>query len=110
MRVRVFPSADALARALARDVARRLDRDPQLVLGLPTGRTPIPLYEELVRLYRVKRVDFSSATTFNLDAFLGVEADDPLSYRAFMQRHLFDHVNVAPRRIHFLDGAITDVA
>ena len=57
MRVRVFRSADALARALARDVARRLDRDPQLVLGLPTGRTPIPLYEELVRLSRAEHLD-----------------------------------------------------
>ena len=34
---------------------------------------------------------------------------DPHSYRAFMQRHLFDHVNLAPRRIHFLNGATRDV-
>jgi glucosamine-6-phosphate deaminase len=108
-RLRVFPTADALARALARDVVRQLARNPRLVLGLPTGRTPIPFYHELVRLYGAKRVDFSLATTFNLDEFLGVEADDPHSYRAFMQRHLFDHVNLSARRIHVLAGAIDDV-
>ena len=49
---------------------------------------------------------FPRATTFNLDEFLGVGADDPRSYRAFMERHLFDHVNLSPRRIHFLNGAV----
>src|SRR5262252_10631391 len=108
-RVRVFGGADALARALARDVATGLSRDPQLVLGLPTGRTPIPFYAELVRLYRADRADFRHATTFNLDEFLGIEPDDPRSYRAFMRRHLFDHVNLAERRIHVLNGATDDV-
>ncbi|HMF99591.1 MAG TPA: glucosamine-6-phosphate deaminase [Vicinamibacterales bacterium] len=108
-RVRVFGGADALARALARDVATGLSRDPQLVLGLPTGRTPIPFYAELVRLYRAQRVDFRHATTFNLDEFLGIEPDDPRSYRAFMRHHLFDHVNLTARRIHFLNGATDDV-
>jgi glucosamine-6-phosphate deaminase len=59
-----------------------------------------------VRLHDAGRADFSRATTFNLDEFLGVAATDPRSYRAFMQRHLFDCVNLAPRRIHFLNGAV----
>ena len=110
MRVRVFDSAGALARAAAREVAHALAVQPTLVLGLPTGRTPVPLYRELVRLYRTGRVDFSRATTFNLDEFLGRRARDPRSYHAFMQHHLFDHVSLSPRRIHFLDGAARDAA
>src|SRR5437773_5306426 len=110
MQVRIFPDADAVARVLARDVARQLARNRHLVLGLPTGRTPIPLYREVVRLHRAGRADFSRAITFNLDEFLGLRGSDPRSYRAFMQRHLFGHVNVAPRRIHFLDGTARDVA
>jgi glucosamine-6-phosphate deaminase len=110
IRVRVYHSAAARARARAQDIARRLSANPRLVLGLPTGRTPIPFYQDLVRLYCAGRIDFSRATTFNLDEFLGVGGDDPRSYRAFMQRHLFDHVNIARRRVHFLDGAATDVS
>ena len=109
-RVRVFATANALARALALDVARRLAAKPDIVLGLPTGRTPIPLYRELVRLHGEGRADFSRTTTFNLDEFLGLESRGPRSYRAFMQRHLFDHVNLARRRIQFLNGAARDVA
>lgn len=108
MRIRVFATTDAVARALANDIARALADDPQLVLGLPTGRTPIPLYLELARLHRAGRADFSRATTFNLDEFVGLRARDPHSYRAFMQHHLFDHVNLSPRRRHFLDGAVRD--
>ena len=64
----------ALARALAANIARALAADAATVLGLPTGRTPIPLYRELVRLHRAGRADFSRATTFNLDEFLGLDA------------------------------------
>jgi len=110
VRVRIFESAPALARALGGSVARMLAANPRVVLGLPTGRTPIPLYRELVRLHDAGRADFSRATTFNLDEFLGVGPTDPRSYRVFMQRHLFDHVNLAPRRIHFLNGALTSDA
>ena len=109
MRVRVFRTADALARALAADMARRVTADPSTVLGLPTGRTPIPLYRELVRLHRAGRADFGAATTFNLDEFLGLAPSDPRSYRAFMQTHLFAYVNLSPRRINFLNGAAEDV-
>jgi glucosamine-6-phosphate deaminase len=108
--IRVFPTAEALARALAANIARTLAADAATVLGLPTGRTPIPLYRELVRLHRAGRADFRRATTFNLDEFRGIAAADRHSYRAFMQRHLFDWVNVAPRRIHFLNGATPDAA
>lgn len=104
-RVRVFETPARLARALAGHIARALAAQPALVLGLATGRTPIPLYRELVRLHAAGRADFGRVTTFNLDEFLGVSATDPRSYRAFMRKHLFDHVNLSPRRIHFLNGA-----
>jgi glucosamine-6-phosphate deaminase len=108
MRIRVFTTPDAAARALARAIAAALGANSGLTLGLPTGRTPIPLYRELVAMYRRGRVDFSRAKTFNLDEFLGIPPHDPRSYRTFMQRHLFDHVNLPRRHVHFLNGAAAD--
>jgi glucosamine-6-phosphate deaminase len=107
-RVLRFPDAAAVARELARRIGDALREKPDLVLGLPTGRTPLLLYGELVRLHAAGQADFSRATTFNLDEFLGIPADHPGSYRAFMRRYLFDHVNADPGRTHFLDGAATD--
>ena len=110
--IKPFPTAHAAARALAlaRRIARALAANPRLVLGLPTGRTPVPLYRELVALHQAGRADFSRATTFNLDEFAGVAGSDPHSYRAFMQRYLFSRINLSPRRINFLNGAAHDAA
>jgi len=105
----MFSTPDAAAGALATAIARALAARPRLVLGLPTGRTPIPLYRGLVALHHAGRADFSQATTFNLDEFLGLPPRHPSSYRAFMQRQLFDHVNLRPAHIHFLNGATRDV-
>ena len=110
MRIRIFRTPEAAAQALAADVARAIARKPSLVLGLPTGRTPIPLYRELARLGHAGAIDFSHATTFNLDEFLGIAAADPRSYRAFMERHLFARAGVRPGRAHFLNGMAADVA
>ena len=108
MRVRVFPTALDAASDLAHAIARAVERRPALVLGLPTGRTSIPLYRELTRIYSRRRLNLSKVTTFNLDEFLGIPASHPGSYRAFMQRYLFDHVHLPRRRVHFLDGMARD--
>ncbi len=53
-------------------------------------------------------MDFRRATSFNLDEFKGLPADDPRSFHAFMRAHLFDHVNLKAARVHMLDGAARD--
>jgi glucosamine-6-phosphate deaminase len=106
-RVTIFPDADAVARVLARRVADAISRTPTIVLGLPTGRTPLAFYRELVAL-AAEGIDFSRLTTFNLDEFLGIPASHPGSYRSFMHEHLFRHVDATASRIHFLDGMAPD--
>ena len=103
-RVTVFPDARTAARVVAARLAGDLQRKPDLVFGLATGRTPIALYEELARLTAERSLDWSRATTFNLDEFVGVTPGDPGSYRRFMEEHLFRHTNLPPARINFLDG------
>jgi glucosamine-6-phosphate deaminase len=110
VKIRVFSSADAAARALARYVGAAIARNPRLVLGLPTGRTPIPFYHELAARAAAHTIDFSHVTTFNLDEFFGLGRNDPASYCAFMQAHLFSRVNLSPRRIHFLNGRARNAA
>ncbi len=92
----IHASAHGVAEAVALFLAECLQDDPALVLGLPTGRTPVPMYRALVRLHRQGRADFSRATSFNLDEFVGLTASHPGSYHAFMRRHLFAHVNLDP--------------
>lgn len=108
MTIAVFDQEAALAAALARRVADAISRTPSLVLCLPTGRTPLALYAELRALTRAEDLDWSRVRTFNLDEFVGLGPDDETSYRRFMDRQLFEHVNLAPQAIHFLDGRAAD--
>jgi glucosamine-6-phosphate deaminase len=106
-RVLVFPDEAAVARALARRIAAAIEANPSIVLGLPTGRTPLALYRELGVLH-AGGADFSGVTTFNLDEFLGIPPSHPGSYRSFMEQHLFRHVNIPTERHNFLDGGAAD--
>jgi glucosamine-6-phosphate deaminase len=98
------------ASAVADMVAGAVRAQPGLVLGLCTGRTAVAFYRQLVALHARDRLDLSAVTTFNLDEFWRLPAEHPGSYRAYMERHLFGHVNIAPSRIHFLDGGARDAA
>ena len=109
MDIRVLETADHVAAAVAGRVADAVAARPELVLGLPTGRTPIAAYAELRRLYRSGNVSFARVTTFNLDEFAGIPPSHPGSFRTFMEQHLFRDVNLAPSRIQFLDGSAADL-
>jgi glucosamine-6-phosphate deaminase len=109
MRITVCRHAAAASAHVVRRVAAALRHDPALVLSLPTGRTPVEVYDGLSRLAARDRLDFSRAVTFNLDEFVGLSPDDPRSYRAFMERHLFGRVGLPRRRAHVLDGSARDV-
>jgi glucosamine-6-phosphate deaminase len=104
-----FADDDALAAALATRVLAAIAANPALVLGLPTGRTPLALYKELRERSAGNRVDWSGVRTFNLDEFVGLDGDHPGSYRAFMQAELFDHVSITPEHIGMLDGRAADL-
>ena len=110
MRIRVFQSAETVARWLAEDVARSIVSKPDAVLGLPAGKTPTLFYRHLIRLYTAHRVDFARVTTFNVDEFLGLGRQDAASYRQFMRAQLFDHINIPRRRAHSLNGGTRDAA
>jgi glucosamine-6-phosphate deaminase len=106
----VFPAPGPAAKAVAAEIARLLHEKQNAgqgaVLGLATGGTPIPLYQELVRLHREDGLSFRHVTTFNLDEYLGLDRDHPESYWTFMHRNLFDHIDILPENIHIPSGTI----
>jgi len=108
--VRIFPDRTAASRTLAEEVAALVrsinDSGRPAVLGLATGRTPLPFYAELTRLHREGKLSFARVVTFNLDEYLGLPGNHPESYRAFMQKELFGHVDIPVENIHIPDGMV----
>lgn len=96
-----------VSREAARIVAGAVRAKPNIVLGLATGSTPLGLYKELIALHRAGHLDFSRATGFNLDEYLGLGPDHPQSFHYFMKQNLFSQVNLHPERAFVPDGTIT---
>jgi glucosamine-6-phosphate deaminase len=107
--VRIFKRPEDAAIALAHCVAAALQHKRDIVLGLPTGRSPVAAYAELRRQSADGKVDFSAATTFNLDEFVGIDGTHPGSFRQFMEAHLFSGIPIDRSRVHFLDGVARDL-
>ncbi|HKO58278.1 MAG TPA: glucosamine-6-phosphate deaminase [Thermoanaerobaculia bacterium] len=110
MKWETFPDYESLSARAAELFLDAIRRDPRVVLGLPTGRTPIGMYGRVVaecsREYRC----FSEVTTFNLDEYAGIPREHPGSYCTFMRRQLFDHVDIDLHRVHIPDGLAPDLA
>jgi len=73
---------------------KQLLAKPDSVLGLATGSTPVALYEALIAANRNGELSFKSVSTFNLDEYLGLAGDHPQSYRYFMNKTLFEHIDI----------------
>ncbi len=109
MEVLIREHAEAGCVLGARIIAQLVREKPAAVLGLATGRTPLRLYQELIRLHRGEGLDFSRVTTFNLDEYVGLPASHAQSYRHFMRENLFRHINIDPARTHVPDGTAADL-
>ncbi len=76
------------------------------VLGLPTGNTPVGVYDELVRMHREEGLDFSHVVAFVLNEFYGVQPDQLQSHHRWIKEHLLDHVNIPAGQMHIPDGTV----
>lgn len=108
--VLIFDDPSEMAARVARRIATLIEErqaaGETAVLGLPTGSTPIGVYQELVRMHEEEGLDFSNVVTFNLDEYYPIEPDSLQSYHLFMEENLFNHVNIPPEQIHIPHGDI----
>lgn len=107
MEVVITDTYEAMSRAAAGIVAHVINTKPNAVLGLPTGATPLGLYQQLAKMHADDGLDFSQITTFNLDEYVGLSTRHPQSHHYFMHENLFKHINV-PRENTYLPSGTTD--
>ncbi len=110
----VHPDAEAavkdVAGRIARVAAEAVAARGKAVLGLATGATPEKVYDDLAARVAAGSLSFRDVTTYNLDEYYPIQPVDPLSYRYYMNRHLFGRVDLAPNRAHVLDGTVPEAA
>jgi len=101
-------SQEALSEHAARLLLSAIRENPRIVLGLPTGRTPIGMYERVVRDCTREYHCFRDVVTFNLDEYCGVAPGHPASYASYMREHLFEHVDIRAENTHIPHGIDPD--
>ena len=108
--MRIYQEADydAMSRRTAAIIAAEVVRKPDCVLGLATGSTPVGAYRQLAAWNREGLLSFRSVSSVNLDEYKGLGPDHDQSYRYFMDRNLFDHVDICRDRTYVPDGLAAD--
>lgn len=94
MELIVAHTYEEMSRIAADRIAELVRANPSCTLGLATGSTPEGLYADLVEDCAAGKLSFADVTTFNLDEYCGLSPEHDQSYRYYMNRHLFDHIDI----------------
>ncbi|KAL0224982.1 hypothetical protein RCL1_002894 [Eukaryota sp. TZLM3-RCL] len=104
----ICESKEDLARRVAAEIVDLIKAKKRAgqncVLCLPTGSTPIPVYQEIVRKYNEEPFPLDHVYTFNLDEYCGLPYDHQESYHFFMNHNLFSHIPLKKDQIHVPEG------
>lgn len=107
MQVIICDNYEEMSREGAKIIASQVIIKPNSVLGLATGSTPVGLYQNLIKMYQNKEIDFSNVTSFNLDEYYPISPDNDQSYHYFMEENLFKSVNIKESFVP--DGSGSDI-
>src|SRR5450755_1693433 len=106
----IFPNAKAGSEFVAKKIAaliREKEKNKEhCILGLSTGKSPLKLYAELVRMHREEGLSFRNVVAFNLDEYYPIQRTAPQSYYRFMKENLFNHIDIDPKNCHIPNGEL----
>jgi glucosamine-6-phosphate deaminase len=106
----IVPTAADIGVVVADAVSALLARRADAVLGLATGSSPLPVYDELIRRCRSGSISFAHASAFLLDEYVGLPAGHPQSYREVIESAFTGRVDFAPGAVHGPDGNAADLS
>lgn len=75
-------------------------------LGLSTGRTPLGLYNELVKRYKRGEISFANVAVFGLDEFYPIRKTEQQSRNYRIYEEFLNQVDILPENVHIPDGAV----
>lgn len=82
-------------------LADMIAAQPSIRLCLPTGSTPVPVYERLPPAIRERGASLGAATVILLDEYVGLPAGHPARCDSMLRRQLLDRVEPPPAFIRF---------
>lgn len=108
MKIIILKTAEEIGIEAAKIFTDEVKSNPSCVLGLATGATPIPTYENIKKIYNEGGITFKDVKTYNLDEYCNLPQSDKNSYYTFMHEQLFNGLDILEENVHFLNGNATD--
>lgn len=91
---------DECSKVAAQIFVEAIKANPEIVLGLATGSSPIGTYKNIIKAYEEGQISFKDVRTYNLDEYVGISRDNDQSYYYFMHDKLFNHVDILEENVH----------
>lgn len=115
MRVIIKQSYDEMSEWAAKYIAYSIKKHrptPKrpFVLGIPSGSTPLKMFELLAQMYKKGEISFENVIFFAMGEYIGVGAGDEHGFQYFLWDKFLKYVNVKKEHTHFLDGLTTNYA
>jgi glucosamine-6-phosphate deaminase len=104
MEVVICKTKEEASKLAADMITAAVQANPKIVLGLATGSTPVPMYTEMAKAVKAKKVSYKSVRTWNLDEYVGLPGTHDQSYRYFMNKNLFEKIDIKLSNTHVLNG------
>ena len=101
---------EKLSRQAANIISAQVILKPDSVLGLATGSSPLGTYKQLIEWYEKGDIDFNKVTSVNLDEYVGLDGTNDQSYRYFMNKNFFEHINIDLGNTFVPNGCAVDLA
>jgi glucosamine-6-phosphate deaminase len=89
---------DQLSAQAAEKIANLIREKRNANLGLPTGNTPLLMYQHLVKLTAQQSLDWSAVQCFALDEYLHSNTEH--SFQTYLETNLYNHVGVPKSNQH----------
>ena len=108
MEIVICKTKEEASRKAAEMITAAVKKNPKIVLGLATGSTPVDMYKEMIKAVKAKKVSYRQVRSWNLDEYWGLPGTHDQSYRYFMDKNLFDQIDINKKNTHVLNGLAKD--
>ena len=109
-KITVCPDYNAMSLAAADRVMALLENKPNAVICLPSGSTPLGMFQALVAANQKGTTNFSRCIFVGLDEWIGLNAGDDGSCRNLLDRDFLKPIGMRENQIVYFDGKATDPA
>jgi glucosamine-6-phosphate deaminase len=109
MKVIITENYEEMSRKAAELIIDIVKNNPNAVLGLATGSSPIGTYQNMAKDYRENGTSYKGVTSVNLDEYVGLSAEHDQSYAYFMRTNLFNHIDIDLANTNLPSGVATDL-